>query len=589
MNLLKQWRYILLTVLAIVALGALAACGDDDDDDDTGESATPTRTGALEGERIDGGTLTVQYLEPQSLDPHFSSFAQDIGFQRMLWRGLYHLDQQNEVEPGMAADMPVVSEDGKTFTVTLRSGLKWSDGDDLTADDFVLGIQRTCNPINAGEYQYVLTNIVGCDDYYNALSGPDGDAGTGDDLDPATADLSAFQDAVGVTAVDDTTVEFQLINPGPTFPTILSLWMTFPVPAHLLPDPGEPWPAGPDAPGALAYNGPYQLTGYVAGSSATMEPNTNWAGDLKPTLDELELRFIDDFAVATRAYEAGEIDVTNVDLTQLQSLVDTYEPDGLYLKAVGASSRGLEMNLEHPPLDNLDVRLAIGKAIDFQTMIDNCFSGGHEYTTTWIPEEIAAGQPTDFQEDLYAFDVTEAQQMLADAGFPGGQGVPELVIVVRQGAETECVGQFIQEALRANLGVNVKIDAVEAPVRSARFREETFDLYPGGWVQDYPDPENWTQGLFDEGGSLNHYNCNNPEINDLLSKAFFNLNEEERISQYEQVNELIVTQVCGIFPYYHEALHFLKTKEAVGLFETSSSQNAVIAGDWAAEAWGVTE
>ncbi len=589
MSSLKYWRQLLLAMFAIVALAAFAACNDDDDDGDgdgDGGSETPS---AGAGKRIEGGEMTVQHIEPASLDPHFSSFGQDISIDRMLWRGLYSLNLENEPVPAMAEGDPVVSEDGLTVTVTLKKGLLWSDGDDLTAEDFEMGILRTCNPVNAGEYQYLLTNIAGCDDYYSALAGPDGDAGTGDDL-PPDADLQQQLDAVGVEALDDTTIEFTLQNPGPTFQTILSLWMTFPVPTHLIELPGEPWPVGPDAPSALAYNGPYMLTEYVTGTSATLEPNPNWSEeyspvDAAPTLDKLTLRFIDDFAVSQRAFENNELDYTQIDLTQLDAVKAQYEPTGQYLSAGGdASTRGLQMQMEHPPLDDKDVRMAIGKAIDREALIANCFSGGHTYTTTWIPEAIAGGQPTDWRAKEYAFDVEAAQALVE-----GKDLTREFILIARVGTESECAGSFIQEALRTNLDMNVKVEVLEGPDRSARFREETFDLFPGGWIQDYPDPENYILGQFDIDGVLNHYNCNNQQIDDLITAAEFNLDEDERIAQYEEINQLIVDEVCGIFVYYHENTHGIRAERVVGMFENSSSQNADNIGDWAAEAWGVTE
>jgi len=274
-----------------------------------------------------------------------------------------------------------------------------------------------------------------------------------------------------------------------------------------------------------------------------------------------------------------------VDLTQLESTVAKFEPTGEYLKHNKASTRGLEMNEDHPPLDDVDVRLAFGKAVDWQQMIDNCYGGGHTLTTTWIPQDIPGGQAPDWRAAEYAFDVDAAKALV--------EGKPdmdrEFDLIVRQGTESECQGAFIQEALRANLGVNVKLEAVEGPVRSARFREETFDLFPGGWVQDYPDPENWIVGLYNTGGALNHYNCSRPEIDKLLEENEFNLDEDARIAAYERINEIIVDEACGIFGYYHEADHYLAKPNTVGMFENSTVQNAGIAGDWAAEAWGVSE
>ena len=135
-----------------------------------------------------------------------------------------------------------------------------------------------------------------------------------------------------------------------------------------------------------------------------------------PTLDTVELTWLDDFAVAQRAYESDELDFSTVDLTQLESTVERFEPTGEYQKHVKAGTRGLEMNEDNPPLDNLDVRLGIGKAIDWQQMIDNCYSGGHALTTSWIPEDIPGGQAPDWRADEYAFDVDAAKALVEGVG-----------------------------------------------------------------------------------------------------------------------------------------------------------------------------
>ena len=229
----RLWPLMLLTAVLALIVACMGAEGENTTPDD--ESGT--------AQRIDGVDLVVQGNEPDSLDPHWSAFQPDISLQRMLWRGLYTLDENQEVQPAMAAEMPVVSPDGTIYTITLRDGLLWSDGDDLTAEDFVLGIERTCNPDNAGQYQFALTSIVGCDDYAYAE-------------EPTDEEKEELRAAGGVTAIADTTVEITLATPQPTFPTGRSLWVPFPGPRPPAPAPGEAWPAGPDAPEALAFNAP---------------------------------------------------------------------------------------------------------------------------------------------------------------------------------------------------------------------------------------------------------------------------------------------------------------------------------------------
>lgn len=152
-----RWKRVMLLAFAVFAMTAFAAaCGDDDDDpDDGGDGPTSTSTTGG-GDAKEGGEITIQYLEHASFDPHYSSFAQDIGVQGMVFRGLYALDVKNVPQPLMAADMPEISSDGKTYTIEIQDDLEWSDGEPLKAKDFVAGFIRTCNPDNAGEYQYIL-------------------------------------------------------------------------------------------------------------------------------------------------------------------------------------------------------------------------------------------------------------------------------------------------------------------------------------------------------------------------------------------------------------------------------------------------
>lgn len=577
MGLLKHWRFLLLTLVAMTALVGSAACGDDDDEGDDGGSPTATtadETPAGDG-RQQGGDVIVQGTEFASLDAHFSSFAQDISLMRMIWRGLYTLDKNNEPQPAMAASAPDISADGKTVTVTLKDGLKWSDGDPLTAEDFRAGILRTCNPTIAGEYQYILTNIVGCDAHYGNEAGFD----------------QALEDAIGVKAVDDTTIEFSLQESGPTFPTILTMWMTFPVPVHLFPTSSAEWPAGEDAPGKLAYNGPYILTEYKTQDHVTLEPNPNWAAPagVSPTLDSITIKFIDDLAVAANAYRNDELQATDVDLTQLEQLKGEFGENDQYFKFLAASTRGLQFQHNKPPLDKFEVRLALSRAIDREQLVIVATQGGNAATTSWIPETVPGGAATDAFEDVIGFDPAAAAKALSDAGYPDGAGFPKLTILVGDSPTAKSVAEFLQQSFKTHLKIDVDIEVVDGQTRSKRYTAKQFELFHGGWVQDYPDPENWVIGLYDTGGSLNNGECSDADIDALIEDAKFNPDYAERIDQYTEINNLIVEHLCNIAPYWHEYNHWLVNDTLTGLAENQTVQDAAMAGDWAAEAWGLKE
>jgi oligopeptide transport system substrate-binding protein len=565
LNTRSRW-VLLLAGLLSVALVFAAAC---DDDDDNGEPTPATGETPIAGDRMQGGELVVQGLEFESLDPHFSAFAQDISLQRMLWRGLMWLDEHNEPQPHMAAAQPDVSDDGLTYTFTLHDGLLWSDGEPLTAGDFEYGIKRTCNPENAGQYQYLLTNIVGCDAHYYNEEGFD----------------RALEGGIGVTAVDDTTLEVTIGEQQPTFATTMSLWLTFPAPAHLFETTGDEWPTDP---AALAYNGPYVLTEYVPQDSVTLEPNENWAAPngISPTLDRIVIRFIDNFSRANDAYRTDELQFARVDTTQLQTIISEFGEGDEYFSAVLPVTAALFLQLDQEALSDVDVRLALARSINRVEMVELVAQGAHIATTSWIPE-VTSGVAHGTFDDLIGYDPDAARQHLEDAGYPDGEGFPQLTILIRDDPQAVATAEFLQEDFQEILGINVSIERVDAQTRGMRFGQRNFELFPAGWQQDYADPENWILGLFETGGSLNNFGCSVPEIDEQIESARFNTNNDERVRLYREIEELVLENVCGIIPYWHERAHYLIKPDVVGMRDHISGQDAFQAGDWIAEAWGL--
>ena len=548
---------LLLAALALPAVIAVAvACGDDDDSNDSGSKF--------------GGEIVIQSLEFTSFDPHFSSFSMDLMHQKQVFRGLYDLNVDAEPIPEMASDA-AVSDDGLTYTITLKDGLVWSDGEALTAHDFVLGIQRTCNYGIAGDYQYVLDNIVGCDEYYDP-----------ENAEKSAADIQTLLDGVAVVALDDKTIEYTLESPQPTFLTRLSLWATWPVPSHIVPDPGAPWPD----PTELVYNGPFVVESFSPGESMVFVRNDNYAGDHVAYLDKVTFRYIEDTAVANNAFRSGELMMALADSTNFESLQSEF-PNELVSQA-GARTRALQMQMDHPPLDNLDVRLALARAIDRETLNSVVLQNANVPTTTWVPAQIVGIEDGAF-DDVIGFDVGAAQQHLADAGYPGGEGFPELSILVRDSASERSLAQFYQSEFKKHLGINTTIEVVDARTRGQRFFSEEFELFPGGWNQDYSDPENWLVGLFETEGVINFYNCSLPEIDDLIEKAKFNPNDEERREQFREVNRLIVENVCGAAPTHHPGNNYLISEKLGGAREFATTSDFVLAGDWASEEWYLTD
>jgi oligopeptide transport system substrate-binding protein len=540
MSLVKQWRYLLLTLIAIIALGAVAACGDDDDDDDGGDTPAPSETdGATETAAPSGGEITMQITEPESLDAHFSDFSLDITIIQSISRGLYDLPPGGELVPAYADGLPTVSDDGLTVTVPVKSGMTWADGETLDANDFVFGLQRTCNPDVAGHYQYILTNIAGCDDYY---------AGDG-----------ALED-VGVSAPDANTLEITLNAPQRTFPVLLALWPTYPAPDEALAgDPAAEWPAPPDTP----CNGPFCVSEWIVGDHLTLVKNDNW-GLGEANLDQINLRIIDDLSTALNAYDAGELDMTRVSATDLPLVQDR---DEFHIQALPITI-GLEFLMTDDVVGDLNVRLALSRATDRVLLNDVVNEGAYVPTTNWVPSEEPGANANGFVDDIIGFDEAAAQQALADAGYPNGDGFPGVSMLLTDSEGNKILGEFLQEQWSDILGIDLTLDLVDGQTRQERFNDSQFQITTGGWGHDYPDAENWLIGLYETGASINKQMCSMQEIDDLLGDAATETENEAAWALLQEAEKIILENLCGIAPLYHRGNLYLISSNITGVEPT---------------------
>ena len=566
---LRSKPRLLFGLLAVLAISLLmVACGDDDDED-TNEPGGTDATTAPGGTPKRGGEITIVYPEPESFDPHYSAFAQDIGVQRMVFRGLYRLNKENKAEPELAASMPTISSDGKTYTVKMKPGLKWSDGQPLTAKDFVAGIQRTCDPDNAGNYKDTISNIVGCDEFYGAA-------------EKTAAEKTTLQAAVGIKATDDTTVEIKLENPQPTFTLVLSLWMTFPSPSHIVKTSSEAWPDVTK----LAYSGPYKIQEYKAKDQAVLIRNDNYYGTAA-NIDKITMKYIDKLDVAENAYRADQLQMTRVNLTNLQVVKADPKLSKEYFQVPGVTTRAVHMNLKVQPLDNAKVRLALSQATDRETLNKVAFQGAYIPSTTWMPPAVVGGG---VKEDSFAgtigFNAEKAKKNLADAGYADGKGFPALTITVNDVPDRVATAEFLKEQWKKVLNIDINIEVVDSKTRAAKFTSEDYQLFPGGWTQDYPDPENWVAGLFNSTGANNHYGVADAKLDDLFKKALFNTNDEERRAQYREINKLLSEDPLLVGPVlYQESFNYIAKSNLKGPKENAGPLDAFLAGDWTIETW----
>lgn len=556
---------LLTAVLALTVL-FVAACGGGDN---TAKSTTTPSSPAAGATTAPGGTsaaattaagspaagaytpadkdkqvLTVNMgSTPDFFDPHKSQFEQDIAIERLLFRGLFYTNEKGDPIPAVAKELPTtanggISADGKQVKVTLKDNQKWSDGSPLTAKDFEYSIKRSFNPKLAGPYASFTFNIAGSEAYYNALGTEKSPKS------PSADELAKLRDAVGVKATDDKTLTITLNEPQGTILILLGLWNMYPVKQSVV----EAGGAGPDstawtAPGKLVGNGPFVLKDFKEKDRIGLEANPNYTLEPKPKLSKLDVRLVEDEEAYYGAYQTGELAMVPVPASKVP-LVDA-NPDLKKQNVRGPVPRtgGIEYNFTVKPLDNKNVRLAIAKAIDREAFVKVIRAGVGEPTQCWLPPGTPGYDKADC--DALKFDPAAAKKLLADGGFPNGQGFPELSLISSNSATGKNIAEFLQKQLKDNLSINIKIDLVDAKTRSSRYSNSQFELFYGGWQEDYHDPENWLPELWGTGGGNNQYKYSNPQFDALMKQAKFETNNEKRISLYKQAHKLLIDDGNG--------------------------------------------
>ena len=581
-----KWLLPLVALLALLLVAV--ACEEDEEGPATpaatgtpAPGASPTAEAQAPAEQQE---LIIQSAQPEFYDPHRSNFEQDIAIARMLWRGLYQLELTAEggvqAVPAMADGEPTVN--GNVYTVKLKSGLKWSDGAPLTAKDFEYGIKRECDPAVAGPYQYLfwagILEIVGCEAYSTAL-------GTAEEpKTPTDAELQALRDAVGVKAIDDTTLEVTLAAPKTTFTTIMSLWAAFPAREDVITQFGDKW----TDPGNIVTNGPFVITALTpgAGGEVVLEPNANWALEPKPAIRKITVKYIDDLEAAFRAFQTGELDITNIPAPEIPTIQADAELNKQFIQVGSARIWSVEMQMKDEVLSKYEVRLALSRAIDRETLVKVVYADAYLPATYWVVQGLSGFQGNAAFEDIVGYDPEAAKKALADAGYPNGEGFPTLKITVTDRPDRKAEGEFLQKSWKEVLGIDVTIEAVDAKTRSQTFNSKNFDLFPGGWQVDYPDPENVLIGLFDTGGGNNKYECSDPEIDAKLEAAGTETDNAKRIQLLQEAETLIVTKLCGMAPIWQGAFLYLADTK-IGGMKPNGLIDAAMPGNWCPECWYV--
>jgi len=494
---------------------------------------------------------TVVSSEPPSLDPSIATDNTSITFIRQMFLGLTGFDENANVVPELATEWSV-SDDGLTWTFNMRDDRFWYKRNDdgtfeelrpITAQDVAFGVKRLLNPETAADYAYVLYIIEGAEDYNS------GNVETPDE--------------VAVTAVDDTTVQFTLTEPAAYFPSIAAMWITFPLPQEAIDEHADKW----IEPGNIVTSGPYSLQSWDHGASIYLEKNPLWHGADEVQIDVFGGPILEEASTALAMYENNEIDIMadpgwpapGADMDRIKA--DPNLSEELFIAPRLCTYYYGFINTK-PPFDNMLVRKAFASAIDRQSVIDFVTKGDQTPAHSFAPPGVFGNVADNMEigaymvEGEYADRLANAQEWIAEAGYPEGEGI-DAVLMHNTSEDHAAIAQAVQAMWQEafpqatitiqNMEWGTYLDTIDpkAPL------EEKPHIYRLGWCADYPDNNNFLREVFSAKSGNNSAMFDNPEFEDYLQQAALESDPDVRKELYVKAADIMFNQEAAIAPIYY--------------------------------------
>ena len=544
-------KKLISLVLAVALCLSLVACGSTETATNIENLATAAETQADVTEPTEAETaqeLTfVLSDEPDGIDPTVTNNSFAMYVLTSCFEGLVTYDSTGSIVGGCAESWDV-SDDGLVYTFHLRDNLKWSDGSDLTASDFVYSFQRVLTPSTTAPYYSMLADyIVGAQEYYDGT-------GTAEEL--------------GVKALDAQTLEITLKQPTSFFIDLVSMWCYDPVQEATITANGDRWTASAET---YVGNGPFKMEEIKLGEGYVLVKNENYWNAENVKLEKLTFRFVLDTATALTAYESGEVDgirsIPTADYARLKASnagVQTVSNYGTVY---------YNINCSVAPYDNVLVRKALNLAIDRQSIIDNVV----QVDATPAYSFLAPGYSVDgvdITEDRGTFglsaaaDVEAAQAALAEAGYPNGEGFPTLKLSYYSNDTVKKVVEAMAEMFKTNLNIDVEISSNDWAIYYSSVQSGDYEVGAMGWSADYLNPMSFLP-LFKTGDSTNNAFYSNSEYDELVN-AVMQETDPAAAAKLTLEADAIVSNDYACIPLYYKTNDYLMKDYVKGVYMVAS-------------------
>jgi oligopeptide transport system substrate-binding protein len=473
--------------------------------------------------------------EPRTLDPQEAQGVTEHHIISAMIEGLVapSIDDQSKVVPGMA-DRWEHNEDASVWTFHIGDNRKWSNGEPVTAQDFVFSYKRMLTASFGAEYAENLFILKGAEEYYQGK-------------------ISDFAQ-VGVKALDNRTLQIELVGPTPYLLTLVLHDSWLPVcPSAILKfgkvDTRDTWWTRP---GNYVANGPFMMKSWHPNDVIELVKNPFYWDAQNVKLNGINFYAIENLDTQDRAFQAGQLHKT--DQLPLDKVpyyrrehpeilrIDPYE--GVYFYRI---------NIARKPLDNPKVRLALNLAVDREAIVKNILREDQKPATGFTPPGMGDYQPL----NRVSYDPVRARQLLAEAGYPNGKGFPSFTIHFNTLESHRAIAEAIQQMWKEILNIDVTLENQEWKVYLDTQNSKNYDISRSAWVGDYMDPVTFLS-LWTTGNGNNNTNWGNPKFDGLIEQAARTGDPAKRLAILRDAEDLFLTDLPVVLIYWYTNAYLLE-------------------------------
>ncbi len=468
-----------------------------------------------EADDLDPGTSAETFADPAIIN---------------CFEGLVTTDENETPVPG-AAESWTISSDGLVYTFTIRENAKWSDGKALTAEDFAYSWKRVLDPATGAKNAGMLYSYIknGAKVFQGELSA----------------------DEAGIKVIDSRTIEVTLEAPTPYMLQMFAFRTFYPVREDIVSADPEGWHRN-----AATYvgNGPFMAKEMNFGESIVLVKNENYWDADSVRLEEITFRVIGELSTALTAMESGDVDgIETVPATEIPRL--KAESDDFYILPALGTTYYL-INNQKAPLDNVKVRRALSLALDRREIVNTIIQGAGIPAFAVVPPGLAIGG-NDFREvgSIYggseSANVEEARRLLAEAGYPDGEGFPELTLSYYTHPTVKKLVEAMHQMWKKNLNIDMNIANAEWQVYYADIQAMNYDIGAMGWGGDYAHPMTFL-AIFTSDSSNNYTNWSDSAYDSFISSAQSETDSDLILDYMHKAENLLMTEE-RILPIYHRS------------------------------------